>query len=64
MVYLNFQVQQLCISLLRTILVPDTSPAVFCKFLETLYGEVMDTKSLTTEQLIEMMILTDIYEVI
>ncbi|KXJ07762.1 uncharacterized protein LOC110250055 [Exaiptasia diaphana] len=46
----------------RTILVPDTSPAVFCKFLETLYGEVMDTKSLTTEQLIEMMILTDVYE--
>ncbi|KAK3705158.1 hypothetical protein QZH41_003760 [Actinostola sp. cb2023] len=51
-----------CKDISRKILVPDTSPFVFRKFLESLYLETIDTKPMTTDQLVEMMTLTDIYE--
>ncbi|KAG0431659.1 hypothetical protein HPB47_021599 [Ixodes persulcatus] len=48
---------------LRKIVVHDTHPEVFRLFLEYLYRGCLDSRTLTTEQLVELMQLGDRYEV-
>ena len=47
----------------RRILVPDTSPCLFYKFLGYLYSGVLDTRSLSLDEVTEMLALSDKYEV-
>ncbi|XP_031551379.1 uncharacterized protein LOC116288701 [Actinia tenebrosa] len=47
----------------RTILVPSTNPHLFHKFLESLYSGTINTNCMSIDQLVEMMMLTDMYEV-
>lgn len=47
----------------RRILVPDTSPCLFHKFLGYLYSGVLDTRSLSLDEVTEMLALSDKYEV-
>lgn len=50
-------------SIERRILVPDTSPCLFYKFLGYLYSGVLDTRSLSLDEVTEMLALSDKYEV-
>ena len=47
----------------RRILVPDASPCLFYKFLGYLYSGVLDTRSLSLDEVTEMLALSDKYEV-
>ena len=47
----------------RRILVPDTSPCLFHKFLGYLYSGMLDTRSLSMDEVPEMLALSDKYEV-
>jgi len=47
----------------RRILVPDTSPCLFYKFLGYLYSGLLDTRSLSPDEVTEMLALSDKYEV-
>ena len=47
----------------RRILVPDTCPCLFYKFLGYLYSGVLDTRSLSLDEVTEMLALSDKYEV-
>lgn len=47
----------------RRILVPDTSPCLFHKFLEYVYSGTLDTRSLSLDEVPEMLALSDKYEV-
>ena len=47
----------------RRILVPDTSPCLFYKFLGYLYSGLLDTRSLSLDDVTEMLALSDKYEV-
>ncbi|KAL9955418.1 hypothetical protein ACROYT_G036744 [Oculina patagonica] len=49
-------------SIERRILVPDTSPCLFHKFLGYLYSGVLDTRSLSLDEVTEMLALSDKYE--
>ncbi|KAJ7373532.1 hypothetical protein OS493_011132 [Desmophyllum pertusum] len=49
-------------SIERRILVPDTSPCLFQKFLGYLYGGVLDTHSLSLDDVTELLALSDKYE--
>lgn len=50
-------------SIERRILIPDTSPCLFNKFLGYLYSGILDTDSLSVDELAEMIALSDKYEV-
>lgn len=47
----------------RKILVYDTNPVLFSAFLEYLYSGCIDTKALSVDQIAELMMLSDRYEV-
>ena len=47
----------------RRIMIPDTSPCLFYKFLGYLYSGILDTGSLSLDELTEMLALSDKYEV-
>lgn len=47
----------------RRILLPDTSPCLFYKFLEYLYSGILDTRSVSMDEVPEMLALSDKYEV-
>lgn len=47
----------------RRILVPDTSPCLFYKFLAYLYSGVLDTRSLSLDEVSEILAMSDKYEV-
>lgn len=49
--------------LIRRILLPDTNPCLFYKFLEYLYSGILDTRSLSMDEVPEMLALSDKYEV-
>ena len=49
--------------LIRRILLPDTSPCLFYKFLEYLYSGILDTRSVSMDEVLEMLALSDKYEV-
>lgn len=49
--------------LIRRILLPDTSPCLFYKFLEYLYSGILDTRSVSMDEVPEMLALSDKYEV-
>ena len=44
-------------------MIPDTSPCLFYKFLGYLYSGILDTGSLSLDELTEMLALSDKYEV-
>jgi len=50
-------------SIERRILVPDTSPCLFYKFLAYLYSGVLDTRSLSLDEVSEILAMSDKYEV-
>ena len=54
-----------CVKILnfRRILVPDTSPCLFDKFLGYLYSGTLDKRTLSTDDVPEMLALSDKYEV-
>lgn len=54
-----------CVKILnfRRILVPDTSPCLFHKFLGYLYSGTLDKRTLSTDDVSEMLALSDKYEV-
>ena len=54
-----------CLKILnfRRILVPDTSPCLFHKFLGYLYSGTLDKRTLSTDDVPEMLALSDKYEV-
>ena len=54
-----------CVKILnfRRILVPDTSPCLFHKFLGYLYSGALDKRTLSTDDVPEMLALSDKYEV-
>ena len=56
--FINFQT-----TTCRRILVPDTSPCLFYKFLGYLYSGVLDIRSLSLDDVTEMLALSDKYEV-
>lgn len=47
----------------RRILIPDTSPCLFYKFLGYLYSGILDKDSLSLDELAEVIALSDKYEV-
>lgn len=47
----------------RQILVPDTSPCLFYKFLAYIYSGVLDTRSLSLDEVSEILAMSDKYEV-
>lgn len=49
-------------SIERRILLPDTSPCLFYKFLEYLYSGILDTRSLSLDEVTDLLALSDKYE--
>ena len=47
----------------RQILIPDTSPCLFLKFLGYVYSGMVDMRSLSMDEVPEMLALSDKYEV-
>lgn len=59
----NYVTRSVKILNFRRILVPDTSPCLFHKFLGYLYSGTLDKRTLSTDDVPEMLALSDKYEV-